>query len=162
MQPEINYLEIIQKMQEALQKRGIMRPIKEQEFHEHLVTIVGEYRNLMRESLRNQWEVDFPGVPFSEELLEETLEAALQEQVEQQMNLFHESLEKRAKFVKLFGRIFVRKQVVLFAGCLLSGLLALLSLSLIFFPSDFMLGIGIIGFFVCLTAFVVQGFMLLK
>ena len=143
--PDIDYNDLVRKVQGWFVEKGLMKPVKVQSLDQRVGDLLGGYGELLEDDLRSHWSTYFPGVSFSEGRLSEAIEVTLQKKRREVVASFEETLKKRATHIKIMSW-FISKGLMLLV---LLGFLCLacfvVSASLIFSYSDVLVSIGMAG-----------------
>lgn len=152
---DIRHEELIRRMQETFIRRGLMGPVKIAKFKERLGDLIEGHREVCCVSLQDHWQEYFPGVSFSEEVLEEALDKSLKEEQRRQLALFEEKLKRKEIFFSLFGWVFTKGQLLFVSGTIFAVIAAAIFIPLIFVPTDYAFRIGFWGLILDVVLFVV-------
>lgn len=142
---KVVYEDMIFDMKQALIKDGKMMPLKLEVYIRQIEAEAEAYENIYKDFLSREWNDLFPGIPFSESLLEQKLKSAVEEKKTRAIKNFKKFL-KREENLRIFsGRVF-KKSVFILISCFLISLVTIpFFLNLAFLPDDLNLAIGATG-----------------
>lgn len=134
--------DVVEGIRQNFVQRGLMKPYKVQAFFEELRLLIPSYKEVYQESLRRNWSELFPGVKFSEELLENAVNDYFEKRQGEMLAKFEEKVMAHKKIKSLFGLVFLRGQLYFLITLLIFPLVAIGGCYLIFYPSDITLLAG--------------------
>jgi hypothetical protein len=154
---QVDYRPFVVDIQKSLMRQGLMQPLSLSRFERMLDTEVQVHKEVFTEELRNNWEKDFPGVPFSEDLLQKEVGNGLALAKKKAVEGFRSELMKNEvqhrRFKIIFGWVFRKWDAWLVATFFLSLCVTFPTfLKLTFAQSDLGFYSGILGLLINLSA----------
>jgi len=153
---EIDYRPFVQNIQRSMVSKGLMQPIPLARFIREIDREIEVHREVYLEELRQNWELEFPNVAFSESLLRTEVDRQLVIVKNRTISCFRKALtaqtakERRYKIV--FGWMFRSWDVWLIASFIMSLSVTFpLLLHLFFSQSDLGFHLGGLGLLVNLA-----------
>ena len=150
--PTIDLLDLVDDMRGDLQKSGLMQPIPRQKFEIAIAHEIEITRSVSLKHFKNKWDRFFPGVEFSEELLQQKLDETIARWKDEAYLRFEELAKKDAnvRVMKTFiftgkKQFFRRWDVRLLVASAATVFTFPLWFSQIFAPSDWQLSLGTWG-----------------
>lgn len=150
--PRIKFGNVVDGMRTELKEAGLMCPLPQQKFEIAIANEIDLTRAVVQGQLQRNWKRLFPGVEYSEELMLEKLDEALNRWKKEAFAKFEQLAQRDAnvRLVKniLTGRnyFFRRWDVRLLFGAAASFLTFPCWISQILAPSDWQLSLGFRGF----------------
>ncbi len=153
---DLDYRPFVREMQESLQRQGLMQPVNLTRFVEKLDFQIDVHREVYINELRQNWDREFPGLAFSEELLEQEADKLLAKARSHALIRFQQAVvaevKKEKKYKILHGWIFRKWDLWFITAILVSFFLTMpFFLHMFFAPSDLKLAGGGIGIVVNLV-----------
>ena len=147
-QPEIrlDYNQLVAEMQERFRSQGmfvVVRP--EQALEKKIEPVLDAHANTFRGTLMRDWEQLFPGVPYSQEILNQEVDHFIAEKKAEAIAMLRKRLEMERKYRMIRGLLFGREQFNLLVVLVLSLFLIPFFLKVFFGNSDADLLFGAIG-----------------
>lgn len=153
----VDYRSFVSDIQRSLEGKGLMQPVSLTRFERLINREVEVHREVYLEELRKNWNTEFPGVAFSEQLLQEEVGKELVRARNKAVESFRSAVaieaEKQRKYKIVFGWMFRKWDVWLVVGLILSISIAIpVWVKLFFTQSDLGFYSGGIGFLINMAA----------
>ncbi len=137
----VNYSGLVDKIEQDFVSRGLLKPLPVGRCQSEVEMWVDAHEKPLAAALRRNWDTLFPGVDFSEDLLQKHLREYLDDG---KRELF-ERLTRKRKYRLLVGYLFAPEQLIFFSLLLATIILFPIFLNLFLYPSDFAMFLGLGG-----------------